>query len=140
MSLPSRGITANVIREVMPLYHLSPDLLEATFVALPPPPPDAPAAWRQARIARLMQEISTLMPAPFFGTVLADEVDVAVADAGWGGGCAGRPCAVPPSTQPSRRFLRVDPSPRPWSALRPTPSTGGAEHRGRKPRPRSYEP
>jgi hypothetical protein len=152
MSLPSSGITANVIREMMPPYHLSPDLLEATLTALPPPPPDAPAAWRQARITRLMQEISTLMPAnaaqarlaseilivreladaiaarayapdltvpqmcrvgrasaelgrtttgmvralersqqmpaPFFGTVLADGVDIAAVDAGWGKGTA----------------------------------------------------
>jgi hypothetical protein len=148
MSLPSNGITPDVIREMMPPYHLSPDLLEATFAALPPPPPDASAAWRQARITRLMQEISTLMPAnaaqarlaaeilivremadtvaarayapdltvpqmcrvgrasgelvrtaaglvrtlersqqkpaPFFGTVLADDVDVAAVDKVWG--------------------------------------------------------
>jgi hypothetical protein len=152
MSLPSSGITASVIREMMPPYHLSPDLLEATLAALPPPPPGAPAAWRQARITRLMQEISTLMPAnaaqarmaseilivreladaiaarayapdltvpqmcrvgrasaelgrtatgmvrtlersqqmpaPFFGTVLADGVDIAAVDAGWGKGTA----------------------------------------------------
>jgi hypothetical protein len=152
MSVPSSGITANVIREMMPPYHLSPDLLEATLAALPPPPPDAPAAWRQARITRLMQEVSTLMPAnaaqarraseirivreladaiaarayapdltvpqmcrvgrtsaelgrtatgmvralersqqmpaPFFGTVLADGVDIAAVDAGWGQGTA----------------------------------------------------
>jgi hypothetical protein len=151
MTLPSNGITPDVIREMMPPYHFSPDLLEATFAALPPPPPDASAAWRQARITRLMQEISTLMPAdaaqartaaqilivreladtiaarayapeltvpqmcrvgraaadlvrtaaglerglkrsqqapaPFFGTVLADEVDVAAVDAAW---CAPR--------------------------------------------------
>jgi hypothetical protein len=152
MTLPSSGITANVIREMMPPYHLSPDLLEATLAALPPPPPGASAAWRQARITRLMQEISTLMPAnaaqarlaseilivreladaiaarayapdltvpqmcrvgrtsaelgrtatgmvrtlersqqmpaPFFGTVLADGVDIAAVDAGWGKGTA----------------------------------------------------
>ena len=41
MSLPSNGITQDVIREMMPPYHLSPDLLEATLAALPPPPPDA---------------------------------------------------------------------------------------------------
>ena len=148
MSLPSNGIGPDDIRQAMPAYHFSPDLLEATLAALPPPPPGAPAAWRQARLARLMQEISTLMPAnasqarmaaeiliargmadaiaarayapdltvpqmcrvgrasgelmrtatamvrtlertqlmpaPFFGTVLADEVDIAAVDAGWG--------------------------------------------------------
>jgi hypothetical protein len=153
MSLPSNGITQNVIREMMPPYDLSPDLLEAIFAALPPPPPEASATWRQARITRLMQEISTLMPAnaaqarltaeilivrelaetiaarayapeltvaemcrvgrtsaelvrtaagverllarqqqkpaPFFGTVLADGVDVAAVDAGWCRGMAG---------------------------------------------------
>ena len=152
MTLLTAGITPDVIREMMPPYHLSPDLLEATLAALPPPPPGAPAAWRQARITRLMQEISTLMPAnaaqarvaseilivreladaiaarayapdltvpqmcrvgrtsaelgrtatgmvralersqqmpaPFFGTVLADGVDIAAVDAAWGKGTA----------------------------------------------------
>jgi hypothetical protein len=53
MTPPSSGITADVIREVMPPYHLSRDLLEATLAALPPPPPGASAAWRQARLTRL---------------------------------------------------------------------------------------
>jgi hypothetical protein len=147
MSLPSNGITQEVIREMMPPYHLSDDLLAGTFRALPPPPPDASAAWRQAHIARLVQEISGFMPAdatqariaaqiivvreatedtfarshapeltveqvcrlrrpaaeltrsaatrertlarhqqkpvPFFGTVLADGVDIAALDAVW---------------------------------------------------------
>jgi hypothetical protein len=51
MSEPSNGITPEVIRSVMPPYHLSPDLLQATLAALPRPPEDATAAWRQARIA-----------------------------------------------------------------------------------------
>jgi hypothetical protein len=63
MSLPSNGITADVIRDIMPPYHLSFDLLEGTFRALPPPPPDASAAWRQAHITRLIGEITTLKPA-----------------------------------------------------------------------------
>jgi hypothetical protein len=63
MSQPSNGITPEVIRQVMPPYELSPDLLQATFAAIPRPPPNATAAWRHARIARLTQEISTLMPA-----------------------------------------------------------------------------
>jgi hypothetical protein len=63
MSNPSDGITPEVIRQIMPPYHLSPDLLEATFAALPTPPPNASAASCQARIARLTQEISALMPA-----------------------------------------------------------------------------
>jgi hypothetical protein len=153
MSAPSNGITAEVIREIMPPYQLSDDLLQATFAALAPPPRDASTAWRHARIRRLTQEISTLMPAnatqarlaadilmvremaktiaarvhapeltvpemcrvgrvagelvrtagvlvrtlersqqkpaPFFGTVLADAVDVAALDAAWGNGSPG---------------------------------------------------
>jgi hypothetical protein len=63
MSQPSNGITPEVIRQIMPPYQLSPDLLQATLAALPRPPPDAATTWRQARIARLTQEISALMPA-----------------------------------------------------------------------------
>jgi hypothetical protein len=63
MSQPSNGITPEVIRNIMPPYELSPDLLQATFAAIPRPPPDATTAWRHARIARLTQEISALMPA-----------------------------------------------------------------------------
>jgi hypothetical protein len=53
MSLPSGGMTQDVIREMMPPYHLSDGLLQVMFAALPPPPPDATAAWRHARITRL---------------------------------------------------------------------------------------
>ncbi len=152
MSLITNGITSDVIREIMPPYQLSPDLLEATFAALPRPP-DASPAWRQARVARLMQEFATLMPAnaaqarmvsqvlimweladaiairalapeltglpmcrvgrasaelvrtamglvgaleraqqkpvPFFGTVLADGIDLGALDAVWGTGVLG---------------------------------------------------
>ncbi len=63
MSLVTNGITSDVIREMMPPYHLSNDLLEATFAALSPPPAGAPPDWRQARVARLTQEFATLMPA-----------------------------------------------------------------------------
>jgi hypothetical protein len=63
MSQPSNGITAEVIRQVMPPYQLSPDLLQATFAAIPRPPPDATTVWRHDHIARLTQEISALMPA-----------------------------------------------------------------------------
>ena len=39
----------------MPPYQFSPDLLQATFAAIPRPrpPPDATPAWRHAHIARL---------------------------------------------------------------------------------------
>jgi len=40
MSLPTKGITLDVIRESMPPYHLRPDLLAATLVALSAPPPE----------------------------------------------------------------------------------------------------
>jgi hypothetical protein len=148
MSLPTNGITPEVIREMMPPYQLSADLLAAMFASIPPPPPDATMAWRQERAARLVQEVAGLMPAdapqariaaalvivreatdetfarvntpgltveqicrlrrtgsaltnssavlerllarhqqkpvPFFGTVLADGIDVAAVAAGWG--------------------------------------------------------
>ncbi len=63
MSLPSNGITQEVIRDLMPPYYLSPDLLEAMFAAMPPPPADASATWRQVggSAVRLLQEFSTLM-------------------------------------------------------------------------------
>jgi len=63
MAIPSNGITAEVIRDIMPPYHLSTDLLEGTFAALPPPPPEATAAWRLRHITRLTQEITALKPA-----------------------------------------------------------------------------
>src|SRR5208282_1295927 len=63
MSIASNGITPEVIRAIMPPYHLSTDLLEGAFRACPAPPPDATTAWRHARIARLVKEIGGLMPA-----------------------------------------------------------------------------
>jgi hypothetical protein len=74
MALPSNGITADVIRDVMPPYHLSSDLLEATFAALRRPPADASAAWRSARIARLTREIVTLKPADAGQARMAAEI------------------------------------------------------------------
>jgi len=172
MSAPSNGITAEDIREIMPPYQLSGDLLVATFAALAPPPRDASTAWRHARIARLTQEISTLMPAnaaqarlaadilmvremarsiaarvhapeltvpemcrvgrvvgelvrtagvllrtlergqqkpaPFFGTVLADAVDVAALDATWGYG-SGASVGAGTMQQPATVAAEVDP-------------------------------
>jgi hypothetical protein len=63
MSIPSNGITPEVIRECMPPYLLSQDLLHATFAALPAPPPNAAPAWRRARVTRLAAEIVAPMPA-----------------------------------------------------------------------------
>ena len=63
MTTSSNGITPEVIRDFMPPYHLSPDLLAATIAALPPPPPGSTTAWRQARLTRLFQEVTDLHPA-----------------------------------------------------------------------------
>jgi hypothetical protein len=63
MATVSNGITPEVIRAFMPPYHLSPDLLAATIATLPAPPPGSTAAWRQARLTRLFQEIADLHPA-----------------------------------------------------------------------------
>ena len=63
MSIPSNGITPEVIRGVMAPYLLSQDLLHATFATLPAPPPGAPKTWRRARVTRLAAEIVAPMPA-----------------------------------------------------------------------------
>src|SRR5580658_2837846 len=63
MSIPSNGITPEVIRGVMTPYLLSLDLLHATFATLPAPPPGATPAWRRARVTRLAAEIVAPMPA-----------------------------------------------------------------------------
>ncbi len=63
MSIPSNGITPEVIRGVMPPYRLSPDLMAATIAALPAPPPDSTTALREARLTRLLQEVAALKPA-----------------------------------------------------------------------------
>jgi hypothetical protein len=74
MTLPSNGITADVIREIMPPYHLSADLLAGTFAALPPPPQDAPPTWRHERITRLIGEIVALLPADAGQARLATQI------------------------------------------------------------------
>jgi hypothetical protein len=63
MSIPSNGITAEVIRDIMHPYHLSADLLEATLAAIPAPTPDAPKTWRLAGLTRLVDEIAAPKPA-----------------------------------------------------------------------------
>jgi hypothetical protein len=74
MTLPSNGITADVIREIMPPYHVSADLLAGTFAALPPPPQDAPPTWRHERITRLIGEIVALLPADAAQARLATQI------------------------------------------------------------------
>jgi len=181
VSQPSNGITPEVIRQVMPPYQLSPDLLQATLAAIPRPPPDATQAWRHARIARLTQEISALMPAnaaqariaaqvliyrelggtlatqaqasgtdlplmcrlartaatltqtammlersltrhqqkpaPFFGTVLADQVDIPALDATW------RSNPDQPQAAPDAAVRRALDPPNPTPPAPPTPPT-----------------
>jgi hypothetical protein len=149
MTLPTNGITPDIIRTAMPPYQLSTDLLAAMLAAVPAPPQAATMAWRQVRAGRLVHEVAGLMPAdapqariaaeiviareaadgsiaranapglaveqvcrllrigsvllnsaavlerslvrhqqkpaPFFGAVLADGIDVAALAAGWGG-------------------------------------------------------
>ena len=77
MTVPPNGITPGVIRDIMPAYHLSFDLLEGTFAALPPPPRDAPSSWRQARITRLTEEIVAFLPADAAQARLAAEILIA---------------------------------------------------------------
>src|SRR5580700_459482 len=74
MPVPSHGITASVIQEMMPAYTLSNDLLQATFAALPPPPADASPAWRQARMTRLLKEVTAFMPADATQARLASQI------------------------------------------------------------------
>src|SRR5580704_4330399 len=74
MSAPSHGITTSVIQEMMPAYTLSNDLLQATFAALPAPPAGATAAWRQTRMARLLQELTAFMPADATQARLASQI------------------------------------------------------------------
>jgi hypothetical protein len=59
---PSSGITFRVIQEMMPDYHLAPDLLDAVVAALPPPPPNATTAWRHARLTRVIEEVAARVP------------------------------------------------------------------------------
>ena len=183
MSQPSNGITPEVIRDLMPPYQLSPDLLQATFAAIPRPPPDATPAWRHAHLARLTQEISTLMPAnaapariaaqiliyreladtlaaqahasgtdvplmcrlartadalvqtatslgrsltryqqkpaPFFGTVLSDAVDIPALDATWHSTQDHQPQPAPDAPPPTTR--RAPDPPNPTQPAQPTP-------------------
>ena len=63
MNVPTNGITPEVIRDSMPPYHLSTDLLDAMFAATPAPPPGASIAWREERATRLIHEMAGMMPA-----------------------------------------------------------------------------
>ncbi len=56
------GITASVIQAMMPPPCISVSLVDATLATLAPPPPDASAAWRRARITWLIEEIIAYQP------------------------------------------------------------------------------
>ena len=77
MSLPSNGITAEIIREAMPPYHLSADLLDATVATLCPPPRGASEAWYEAMVLRVAHDISTLMPANAAQAAMASDIVIA---------------------------------------------------------------
>ncbi len=62
MPTPTSGITFRTIQEAMPEYHLSQDLLHGVLTAMAPPPPDASAAWRKARLTRIIEEIAARVP------------------------------------------------------------------------------
>jgi len=187
MSIPSNGITSEVIRGVMPHYHLNTDLLGETLRVLPRPPPNASTPWRHARITRLVQEIGGLMPAdapqariaaqlvivreiaddtfhrsnapgltigqvcqlrrigdnlartalnaertltrrqskpaPFFGTVEADAVDIAALDAGWRDEPDNERPTGPDPTAP-RPDSQPTPDPHPTPANQAPPARG----------------
>jgi hypothetical protein len=76
MTLLAAGITQTVIQEMMPPYSLDADLLAGAVTILPPPPPGASASWRQARLTRLVREISVLMPADAAQAKLAAQIVV----------------------------------------------------------------
>ena len=64
MSIPSNGITAEVIRESMTPYLLSQDPPARHLRRSPPRPrPTPPPPWRRARVTRLAAEIVAPMPA-----------------------------------------------------------------------------
>jgi len=77
VTIPSNGITPGVFRDTMPAYHLSLDLMNGTFAALPPPPLDAPAGWRHERITRLIGEIVAFRPADAAQARLAAQILIA---------------------------------------------------------------
>jgi hypothetical protein len=71
---PTNGITAEVIRDCMQPYGFNPDLLEDFVASLPPPPPEASAAWRLRHLTRLVQEVAIFMPADDAQARLATDV------------------------------------------------------------------
>jgi hypothetical protein len=77
MTLPTNGITPEIIRAAMPPYELSTDLLAAMLAAVPAPPAAATMAWRQERAGRLVQEVAGLIPADAPQARIAAEIVIA---------------------------------------------------------------
>ena len=61
MSTPSSGITLRTIQEAMPEYYIDTDLVDGVLTAMPPPP-GASAAWRRARLTRIIEEVAARVP------------------------------------------------------------------------------
>ena len=104
MTIPSNGITQEVIRAVMPPYELSTDLLAAMLAAVPAPPPAATMAWRQERATRLVHEVAGLMPADAPQARIAAEIVIAREAAD---GCAARANTPGLAVEQVCRLLRI---------------------------------
>ena len=57
-------------------YQLGHDVLDRVVIALPPPPADAPAAWRHARLRQIIQEILAFSPADPVQAMMASQIVV----------------------------------------------------------------
>src|SRR3984885_2942328 len=62
MSTSFPGITLRTIQEAMPEYHIDNDLVHGVLTAMPPPPAGASAAWRRARLTRIIEEVAARVP------------------------------------------------------------------------------
>jgi hypothetical protein len=100
MSHPCNGVTPEIIRDVMPPYHLSAALRETTFAALPQPPQDASTPSRHSRITRRIKEIVASKPTDARQDRLNEQ----------------RPDVAVSRRRPRSTFLRINP-------LNPEPAT-----------------
>jgi hypothetical protein len=60
---PHQRHPPEIIRDTLPRHRLGAYVLAAMFASIPAPLPHATAAWRQARVARLVREVAGLIPA-----------------------------------------------------------------------------
>jgi hypothetical protein len=91
MSEPSAGITFKVMQEMMPPYNIPPDLIEDVVAAMPPPPPGASRAWRDARLARVIEDLGSRVPMNAAQASLAGQIVIVVALASDAAARAGAP-------------------------------------------------